>query len=936
MPTTATPTPESLRREQQRAPAAAAPATRATPHPPTGRRAAETLAALLLYGLLAAAVMLPFHSGRFRHAGDLVAHVAGVVEAGHALAEGQFPVRVAPTQNGGMRYPILQYYGNFPYTACAAFDLLVPGVNPYGAWKIFTFVMLVAGGFFTYRSALSLTRRPLASAVAGAVFVAAPYMLTDLYERGAFTEAVAFCLMPALLYFLMRAFGSRRWRYVALAAVTWALLALSHNITYLYGSTFLGLFFLAQARLNLKYVRRMLRLGAAFVLHTLLVLWSLAAQLYTLDVLKIAGDTGSPMGTAWLTALDILCSPVLATPPGFNSDRVVLGFQVGWPILAAALFALLGVLALPASLRTRLRARRPWRLGLSLRVGSRLPPRKRHLGRVGRATFPVLLLFALSFFMAWSPVDFWAYLPKQFHFAQFPYRLLVFVVVWGSLLAACALALCFPRGVRPWQAALGLLAVGLTMSSYLEVKTGYTFRPRYQTDRKAVQQIMTQPMMGGLEDYFVSTTAAAATSFRHPALDLAGQEFGLVKEGRVQWDVRATVPLPEHGGELVVCGAVVPGEQVPVRFIAEVIGGPRIVTDLTDGREFTAVVPVAPQPGRRTGVVVLMAADRDVANPRAVNVTSITFRPPAGDTGQRLLTAQELKPQTKFGRWTSLRLTTTKPTLAQLPVFYYPGLLDARVNGQPAAYGNVGRLVALELPPGEHHLRVRFAGVGWANVVSGAAWTGLLLVGGWAVLRRLRTWRARRRATRAGGRQSKTSAFRLAGAAVAGFGVVVLGVALPPLWANARQSMRPAFRASAANEAGPEYGAAKAFDGDPKTSWVARGSEPASLTVETGRPKLLTKVELEARRTGLFEAWQVVRVEMSLRGRRVSAQEFSMPKASTEQVQTLTVQPVLTDEIRFEFAQPVVATPTGDPVPPAAVNPGYQEIRLEWAEPPNP
>ena len=37
-------------------------------------------------------------------------------EAKNALAEGQFPLRVAPKQNDGSRYPIFQYYGNLPYT----------------------------------------------------------------------------------------------------------------------------------------------------------------------------------------------------------------------------------------------------------------------------------------------------------------------------------------------------------------------------------------------------------------------------------------------------------------------------------------------------------------------------------------------------------------------------------------------------------------------------------------------------------------------------------------------------------------------------------------------------------------------------------------------------------------------------------------------------
>ena len=46
--------------------------------------------------------------------------VVPTVEASRAIAEGQFPVRVAPLQLNGSRYPLFQFYGNLPFTACGA------------------------------------------------------------------------------------------------------------------------------------------------------------------------------------------------------------------------------------------------------------------------------------------------------------------------------------------------------------------------------------------------------------------------------------------------------------------------------------------------------------------------------------------------------------------------------------------------------------------------------------------------------------------------------------------------------------------------------------------------------------------------------------------------------------------------------------------------
>src|SRR5260370_10891204 len=88
---------------------------------------------------------------------DLAKHVSVIVEARNALAEGQFPVRVAPNQNRGERYAIFQFYGNLPYTAGGL--LFLAGVNPYDAWKIVVGLALALGGFFTYRWARSRTRQ---------------------------------------------------------------------------------------------------------------------------------------------------------------------------------------------------------------------------------------------------------------------------------------------------------------------------------------------------------------------------------------------------------------------------------------------------------------------------------------------------------------------------------------------------------------------------------------------------------------------------------------------------------------------------------------------------------------------------------------------------------------------------------------------------------
>jgi hypothetical protein len=73
-----------------------------------------------------------------------------------------------------------------------------------------------------------------------------------------------------------------------------------------------------------------------------------------------------------------------------------------------------------------------------------------------------------------------------------------------------------------------------------------------------------------------------------------------------------------------------------------------------------------------------------------------------------------------------------------LPLLFYPGYYHCTINGQPAAYGQVGNRMALSLPAGDLDVSVEFCGLGWANWVSGLAWLGLLYWLGLLLLGRLK------------------------------------------------------------------------------------------------------------------------------------------------------------------------------------------------------
>jgi hypothetical protein len=569
------------------------------------RRFAHIVSPLLLYAFFAAAILWPFRSPHFRPTCDLEFAIAFIIDGGNALHEGQFPIRVAPRQQEGLRYPVFQYYGNFPYTLAGL--LYLAGCDPYLAWKIVSFLALVGGAYFTQRCAQILSGRRLSSIIAGCVLLTAPYLFTDVDARGAFSEYVAFCLLPVALYFSLRRFASTRTRYLFLAAVAWTLVGLSHNVTYLYGVLFVGLFFLSSLGWNHKSVHRFIRLAGAGVLHGLLIAWYFLPQVDSVRLLSVSDIRSNAV--AWfalvLNPLPILLAPVLRVT-AYGSATPGLGLQVGWPILAALLLGL-------AALFLR-----------GLQAGRRM------------TLLRLAVLLVIALFMAWTPFDFWRHLPRALWFVQFPYRLLMFVVLWGSLLAACALAAWFPR--LPFVAALiCLLLLGVASASYLPP-------PRPLLDSFVARQ-MAHPDIGVAAQlgYLVSPDVIAQTSWSKVNPDFSN------------WKVR----------------------------LDQVRAQPMVVE---------RSLPLAAAKSMRIG----------------------------------------------WGGTARCRTSTSRPTLFEVPVLYYPRTLDVRDNGKHVRYGNIGRFVALRLGPGDHKISVRYAGITWANVVSALAWLGVILAAILALIRRVR------------------------------------------------------------------------------------------------------------------------------------------------------------------------------------------------------
>jgi hypothetical protein len=861
----------------------------------------STFAAVLFYAALAAVVLWPYRSARYRSASDLDAFIAGVVEARNALSEGQFPIRVAPRQLDGVGYPLFQFYANLPYTVSGA--ICAAGVSPFTAWKLAMLAAITAGGTFTYLTAYRLTRRRGgAEVVAGAAFVLAPYLMTDLNARGAVAEYFALQFLPIAMYATLRCLASARRRYVVACAVAWMLVGLTHNITYMYGVLFVGALTLTMLGRPRRAPKRVARLVAAGVLHAALMAWYIVPQLRLLPLLEMQEQTISPAGAGFLSTADILFSPVLRSPPGSSTPN--LGLQVGWPILAGVMLAAFGLVVISRGRESRL---------------------------LRRVTARMLVLFALAFVLAWSPMAVWDHVPRVFWFIQFPYRMLGYVTLFGALLAACGIALCRfdrTRGIRRANlvTTIALASIGAAAVSYF---------PRAKlADRSFLERTIAHPVCMGLNDYMLSGAAAARTGLAHPDVDLARPASGLLLpgalvEGEVRERANAALNIPEGATSLHLLGRTeAAGDGMRPDRIEGAIGATPYSVKLPAGT-FDLHLPLDTAAG--SAQAFSLESHDEVNRHMRVVLKSVRYDGALRPATRKLITAEEVLPDVRRGLNDRYRFDAAEAVLLQMPVLFYPGMMRVHDNGHSVPFANVGRYLALDLPAGRHSLSVRFAGVAWANAVTAVAW---VVVGLSLVIISVKQWARRRRRPRpaapvhAIGSAPTQLTFAQALAACL---AIATGVAIALGGRAVRDRLAghllPPTAAASRNAAG--YPSENAIDGRLDTDWHVDGLEPARLTVRLPAPRKLRGVRFHARQTALFEAWRQVNVACSLADWPALEKKFAMPDAARRDVTEIHFpKPIWIDRLDMQFFDAVLERPDGRRVEPQSVNPGYAEVEL--------
>lgn len=199
-------------------------------------RAARWLGARpwLLLPVLALPALWPFFTEGLPRSFDGALHLLRLGALDGHLRQGVLFPRWAPEMLLGYGYPAFNYYAAGTYYGAELFHLL--GFSFYQALIATQMAAVVAAGLGMYWLAHDvLGREQRWAALAAAVaYLYSPYLLTNVYIRGATAEAAAMALLPVVLgcmRHLLRDPRPERW--VLPTALSTAALALTHNITLL-------------------------------------------------------------------------------------------------------------------------------------------------------------------------------------------------------------------------------------------------------------------------------------------------------------------------------------------------------------------------------------------------------------------------------------------------------------------------------------------------------------------------------------------------------------------------------------------------------------------------------------------------------------------------------------------------------------------------------
>ncbi|HSW70087.1 MAG TPA: hypothetical protein VLI69_08075 [Gammaproteobacteria bacterium] len=656
----------------------------------------------LFYWVITSIVLLPLlFNNTLPPIIDVLNHLIGIMQAKTALTAGEFPLRVTPSAHmSGWPYPYFQFYSPTSYMIAGGLFKWLQLNNPYTAYKMCIGLALWFAGIYMYRLVYWLTQSPGTALLSGAVYLLAPYCTVLIYYVGAFNEMLAVGALPAVVYYTLQQYYRGEMKTFLLSSFSWYLLLTIHLITFLCTSFFVGIGLVLMTIMITKKIKMPVRALAAYLFAYCLAMWHFAPIVQFSKFFII--NQSFFFVKLYKVFLSTLLSPVLtlssSSQPGIITDSLL---EIN-PTMGVV-FAFSAV------------------LGTYLLIKKSLSEKN-----LNQILLILLILFFLVFVLIWIPSDFWWRWPVTM--LQYSWRLLSQIMWIGTLLFALGINWLFSGSFNKKQLALILLLLFAVSAIWAPL-----FDVKYKTQGK-----IDELQHFSSDNYLLSAKKNSSLMNSMENLKLFYRK-NPIKEGPPVIDLPENLLRAAFKPLVTVAGNVIEiKESHAAQFVARFNGEKIAIYPIKKGK-FLWTFPL--KNSSEKNLSTLQIAIEPQKNQKyftfQINHTSLSgfFDP------KKIVNISETRHSCHYINDETLCHINVPASsnFIELPIFYYPNMLNILVNGKPVSYISVlyhDALITGITPEAgkENVIQVKFVGFLWANFVSSLAWGVFLLLSLYLIL----------------------------------------------------------------------------------------------------------------------------------------------------------------------------------------------------------
>ena len=208
----------------------------------------ENLINILILLLVTAIVCLPMLNNKlYVYYDDGIQHIARCFGTFEAIKSGSFLGNIIPKFSNNFGYSWNIFYGAF--TTFGIILLKIVTGSYISAYKLFCFLCLLLSGITMYFFVKKISENSNIAILSAALYIIAPYHLTDLYVRNAIGEFASFVFIPLVFLGLYNLFKDEKGDWLLILGSIGLLF--THNITCLF-TAILAVFYIL---INIKELK---------------------------------------------------------------------------------------------------------------------------------------------------------------------------------------------------------------------------------------------------------------------------------------------------------------------------------------------------------------------------------------------------------------------------------------------------------------------------------------------------------------------------------------------------------------------------------------------------------------------------------------------------------------------------------------------------------